>query len=221
MNRLCYYRQHYSSEPQGQLNYHQYPISSSILISSYEDFKTSRRRLRNLQDDAKEISEKLRDELNATSVPAGTDGNSYDDEDGEDPNNHLLAEYWSSFPTNNPYDSGQIPATDNVDASPSATFQEINQDESFVQIPAPLYAIFLENDEDDPFVQISPENNGYTSLDGLTSPFITPPQSSEDISLPLEPSEDIYRINGRGYGRTRRTRKLIVDARKTGRKYEI
>ncbi|KAJ8063261.1 hypothetical protein OCU04_008492 [Sclerotinia nivalis] len=88
---------HYSSESQGQLKYHQYPTSSSFLISSYEDFKTSRRWLRNLQDDAKETSEKLRDELNATSVPAETDGNSYDYEDGEDPNNQLLLEYWSSF----------------------------------------------------------------------------------------------------------------------------
>ncbi|APA15468.1 hypothetical protein sscle_15g102380 [Sclerotinia sclerotiorum 1980 UF-70] len=109
---------HYSSESQGQLNYHQYPISSSLLISSYEDFKKSRRRLRNLQDDAKEISERLRDELKATSVlaetdAAGTDGNSYDDEDGENPNNQLLAEYWSSFPTNDPHQNkgklGEVP----------------------------------------------------------------------------------------------------------------
>jgi hypothetical protein len=55
---------HYSSESQGQTKYHQYPTSSSFLISSYEDFKTSRRQLRNLQDDAKVTSEKLRDELN-------------------------------------------------------------------------------------------------------------------------------------------------------------
>ncbi|KAM3084732.1 hypothetical protein ACMFMG_003190 [Clarireedia jacksonii] len=55
---------HYSSETQGQLKYHQSLTSSSLLISSYEDFKKSRRRLRNLQDDSKETSEKLRDELN-------------------------------------------------------------------------------------------------------------------------------------------------------------
>lgn len=58
-------------------------------------------------------------------------------------------------------------------------------------------------------------------LIGLISPFITRPQSSEDISLPFEPSEDIDQINGRGHGRTRRTRKPIVDARKTRRKYEV
>ncbi|KAM3065598.1 hypothetical protein ACMFMG_011308 [Clarireedia jacksonii] len=55
---------HYSSESQDQVKYHQYPTSSSFLISSYKNFKTSRRRLRNLQDYAKETSEKLRDELN-------------------------------------------------------------------------------------------------------------------------------------------------------------
>jgi hypothetical protein len=54
----------FSTESQGQVKYHQYPTSSSFLISSYEDFKKSRRRLRNLQDDAKESSEKLRDKLN-------------------------------------------------------------------------------------------------------------------------------------------------------------
>ncbi|KAF4637307.1 hypothetical protein G7Y89_g777 [Cudoniella acicularis] len=54
----------YSSESEGQVKYHQHPTSSSFPISSYEDFKKSRRRLRNLQDSAKETSEKLRDELN-------------------------------------------------------------------------------------------------------------------------------------------------------------
>jgi hypothetical protein len=226
---------HYSSESQDQVKYHQYPTSSSFLISSYEDFKQSRRRLRNQQDDANETAETLRDELNekwlanhrspvAPSVPAETadptDYNSYDYDD-DDPNNQLLAEYRTSFPTNDQYDSS-VPAMDNVFAPPSASFQEINQDESFVQIPAPPYAIFPANDEDDPFIQVSPANNGYTSPDGLTFPFITPPQSSEDISLPLESSEDIDQSNGRGHRRTRRTRKpvVIVDARKTRRKYE-
>jgi hypothetical protein len=226
---------HYSSESQDQVKYHQYPTSSSFLISSYEDFKQSRRRLRNQQDDANETSETLRDELNekwlanhrspvAPSVPAETadptDYNSYDYDDDDDPNNQLLAEYRTSFLTNDQYDSGQIPATDNVYAPPSASFQEIDQDESFVQIPAPPYTIFPANDEDDPFIQVSPANNGYTSPDGLTFPFITPPQSSEDISLPLESSEDIDQSNGRGHRRTRGTRKpvVIVDARKTRRK---
>ena len=74
---------HYSSESQGQVKYHQCLTSSSVLILSYEDFKTGRRRLRNLQDNAKETSEKLRDELKkrwsanhrssvAPSVPAKT-----------------------------------------------------------------------------------------------------------------------------------------------------
>ena len=54
---------HYSHKCEGQLEYHQYPTSSSLVISSYEDFKKARRRLRNLQDAARETSEKLRDEL--------------------------------------------------------------------------------------------------------------------------------------------------------------
>jgi hypothetical protein len=41
---------HYSSESQSQVKYHQYPISSSFLISSYEDFKKRRNRLRNQED---------------------------------------------------------------------------------------------------------------------------------------------------------------------------
>ena len=45
---------HYSSESQGQVKYHQFPTSSSLLISSYEDFKESRQRLRNQQDDGEE-----------------------------------------------------------------------------------------------------------------------------------------------------------------------
>jgi hypothetical protein len=55
---------HYSSESQNQVKYHQFPTSSSLLISSYEDFKKSRLRLKNKQNYAKEISEKLKNELN-------------------------------------------------------------------------------------------------------------------------------------------------------------
>jgi hypothetical protein len=54
---------HYSSQSEGRVEYHQYPTSTSLLRSSYEDFKTARRRLRNEQDYARENSEKLRDEL--------------------------------------------------------------------------------------------------------------------------------------------------------------
>jgi hypothetical protein len=229
---------HYASESKGQVKYHQYPTSSSFLISTYEDFKKSRRRLRNLQDDAKETSKKLRDELNekwlashespiAPSVPAETadptEYNIYNYDDEEDPNNQLLAEYWTSFSKNNQYDSsGQIPATDNVHAPPSTSFQAISQDEPFAQIPAPPNAIFTANDEDDPFIQVSAANNGHTSPDGPTYPLFTPPQSSEDISPPLESSEDIGQSNVYGHKRTHRTQKPdnIINARKTRRKHE-
>ena len=64
-------------------------------------------------------------------------------------------------------------------------------------------------------------SNGYALPDSLTFPPITPPQSSEDTSLPLELSEEIDQPNGRGHRRTRRTRKpvVIVDARNTRRKH--
>ncbi|RDL37426.1 uncharacterized protein BP5553_04859 [Venustampulla echinocandica] len=96
---------HYSSDTQGQVKYHQHPTSSSFLLSSYDDFKKSRQRLRNLQDNAKETSEKLRDDLNekwstnnqsplSPNVPTdSTDNNSYDYDDEEDPNHKLLAGY--------------------------------------------------------------------------------------------------------------------------------
>ena len=125
--------------------------------------------------------------------------NSYDYDEKEDPNNQLLAEYRARFLTTDQYDSEQIPTTDNVYILPSAGFQEINQDESFEQIPAPLYAIFPENDEDDPYIQVSTANNGYTSLNGRTFPLVTPPQSSEDTSLPLKSSEGIDQSNVRGH----------------------
>jgi hypothetical protein len=205
---------HYSSESQGQIKYHQYPTSSSFLISSYEDFKTSRRRLRNLQDDAKETSEKLRDKLNekwsanhrspvAPSVPAET-------ADEEDPSSQLLTEYWTSFSANNQDDSFvDIPAAHNVYDLPSTSFQEDYQEGSSVHIPA-ADSVYVEDDHFN------------TSADDLTFPPITPPQSTEGTSLPLESSEDIDQSSGRGHKRTRRTRKqvVIVDARKTRGKHE-
>ena len=89
------------------------------------------------------------------------DGNSYEYEDREDPNNQLLAEFWSSFPTSNQYDSSKrIPATDSVDAPPSATFQGNNQD-AFLHIAAsdsvstPPYVSLSATNKDDPFMQVS------------------------------------------------------------------
>jgi len=233
---------HYSSETQGHVKYHQYPESSSLLISSYKDFKKSRQRLRNLQDNAKETSEKLRDELNAKwlanhrspispSVLAETtdptDYNSHDDDDEEDPNNQLLAEYQMSFSKNDQYNSSRHTSTvDNVYAPASTSFQQNNQD-GFVEIPtadsvhAPPYASFPAKNKDDPFMKVSTTSNGYATPDGLIFSPVTPPESSKDISLPFELSEDIGQLNGRGHKRNHPTRKsAIVNARKTRRKYE-
>lgn len=63
-----------------------------------------------------------------------------------------------TFLISNQHDSsGQILATDR--AQPSANFQEINQDESVLHIPAPPHAISPPKDRDDPFIQISTANN--------------------------------------------------------------
>jgi hypothetical protein len=48
---------HHSSESQGQVNYHQFPTSTTPYLASHKDFKEGRRRLRNEQDDAKINSE--------------------------------------------------------------------------------------------------------------------------------------------------------------------
>lgn len=237
---------HYSSESQGQVKYHQYPTSSSFLVSSYPDFKRSRRRLRNLQDDAKETSEKLRDELMekwlvnqrldedegdegqesyelvlpaaSASTPAENadfaNSNGYDYDHGEDPNDQLLTEYWTSFSANHQDESLMpIPTAGNVYTQPSASFQENNPDECLVQIPVGdsvsslPYASIPANNQDDPSMQIFTSDNGYTSPDAL----ITPPQSSKDTSLPLEAREDIENSNVHGHRRTRRTRTRTAD----------
>jgi hypothetical protein len=55
---------HYADTSEdGMLEYHQYPITSTNLTNPYEDFKKGRKQLRNLQDDAKDSSYALRDQL--------------------------------------------------------------------------------------------------------------------------------------------------------------
>ena len=55
---------HYAAESEdGETEYHQYPISSTNLKNSFEEFKKGRRQLRNAQDLAREESYRLKDEL--------------------------------------------------------------------------------------------------------------------------------------------------------------
>ncbi|KAI1122797.1 hypothetical protein F5Y10DRAFT_270728 [Nemania abortiva] len=55
---------HYSTVSEnGTLEYHQYPITSTMLTFSYQGFKAGRRELRNAQDYAKERSYVLKDQL--------------------------------------------------------------------------------------------------------------------------------------------------------------
>ncbi|KAF3768264.1 hypothetical protein M406DRAFT_251172 [Cryphonectria parasitica EP155] len=57
---------HYArpSSIDGRLEYHQYPINSTLLTNSYQEFKTGRKELRNAQDYAKNQCYNLRDQLN-------------------------------------------------------------------------------------------------------------------------------------------------------------
>ncbi|KAH7019512.1 hypothetical protein EDB80DRAFT_203917 [Ilyonectria destructans] len=55
---------HYAAQSEnGTLQYHQYPITSTNLTNSHQDFKQGRRQLRNGQDHAREQSYALRDQL--------------------------------------------------------------------------------------------------------------------------------------------------------------
>jgi hypothetical protein len=214
---------HYSSQSEGQVKYHQFPDSSSFLIASYEDFKKSRRRLRNLEDEAKETSEKLRDEL----IEKWSANQ-------EDPTNQVVTEYWTSFSTNNQDESSvQVPAAESVYTPPSASFHENNQGDSFASdsVYAPPYANLPVNDEDDSSLQIPPADsvyappyanlpvsnrddpyrqapiadNGYASLDASTYTPITPPQSADTEA------REAVESKVRGNKRTRRTQTRAAD----------
>ncbi|KIV97509.1 hypothetical protein PV10_01256 [Exophiala mesophila] len=52
-----------SAEDGDTLHYHQYPVSSKNLTSTYQGYKDGRKSLRNAQDNAKTQSEQLRDQL--------------------------------------------------------------------------------------------------------------------------------------------------------------
>jgi hypothetical protein len=53
-------------------------------------------------------------------------------------------------------------------------------------------------------------DNGYTLLDALIFPLISPPESLEDTLLPLESSKDIAESNVRGHMRTRQTQTRVI-----------
>jgi hypothetical protein len=52
-----------SAEDRDTLEYHQYPVSSTNIASTYQGYKDGRKSLRNAQDHAKTQSEQLRDQL--------------------------------------------------------------------------------------------------------------------------------------------------------------
>jgi hypothetical protein len=186
---------HYSSEIQGKVKYHQIPTSSSLLISTYEDFKRSRRRLRNLQDEAKQNSEKLRDELKekwladhrslrAPSETADSTGCDNCDFDEEDPTDQLLKEYKRSVSANNRDGASvQIPSANTVSTLPPTNWQETNQDDLSKQ----------------------------ATDSALSSSLITPPQSSQSTSLPIKSSNDINISSMYSHGKTLRTKTRIAD----------
>jgi hypothetical protein len=221
----------YISWKHDELKYYTRKVDS-FLLQKPNDYVEFRKYVRNIIDWGKDRRLKeIRDSLNilleesrktasqlAKSRPSPSD-------DSASSSSHKRKDS-SSCGRNSRAKSVQYPSG-GANAPPSASFQEYNQDEAFAQIPAAdsvyasPYAIFPANNEDDPFIQASTANNGYTSPDGLTFPLTTPPQLSEDTSLPLESSEDINESNVRGHRRTRRTRTpvVIVDVRETRRKH--
>jgi hypothetical protein len=147
---------HYSSQSQGQVKYHQYPTSTSLLRSSYEDFKTARRRLRNVQDVAKENSEKLRDDLNEKWSASQQHIYEEDDEDEDDDNDDgyispprsrgiqtKTADYQNcdSYDYDGQEDGEHEPSSQLLtETEYYASFTEDkgeDEDETFVQIPTP------------------------------------------------------------------------------------
>jgi hypothetical protein len=145
---------HYSSQSGGQVKYHQYPTSTSLLRASHEDFNAARRRLRNLQDIAKENSEILRDEL----IDKWSAGQRYirdedeDDEEGEkDDNNddgyfspHMSQgiqtktadpKYCNDYNSDDQEDEEDGPGSQLLTEYYSSFTKD--EDESFVQIPTP------------------------------------------------------------------------------------
>lgn len=229
---------HYSTKSQGQVKYHQYPTSSSFLISGYENFKQSRRRLRNQQDDAKEYSEKLRDKLNekwsanqhqppaATSVPTANVqqyqppvstappaetvdvryGYDYGDQGDGEARIQLLVEteYYASFNDQNGY-------------NPPDTEQPLSSDYEY----GPTDTALGYDPTDRP--QVLTTDDGYnpdTSHAQNYDPPVTPPYSSENVSLPLESHESVDDSNTHGHRRSRRSRVPIDNskARKTRRR---
>jgi hypothetical protein len=138
---------HYSSQSRGQVKYHQFPTSSSFLISSYDYFKKNRRQLRNLQDGAKETSEKLRDELNEKWSASQQYIHEEDDEDEDDDNDDG---YFSppisqdiQTKTADPKYCDGYDQEDEEDGPSTQLLTEYHasftkdEDESFVQIPTP------------------------------------------------------------------------------------
>jgi hypothetical protein len=222
----------YISWKHDELKYYTRKVDS-FLLQKPNDYVEFRKYVRNIIDWGKDRRLKeIRDSLNilleesrktasqlAKSRPSPSD-------DSASSSSHKRKDS-SSRGRNSRAKSVQEYPSGGANAPPSASFQEYNQDEAFAQIPAAdsvyasPYAIFPANNENDPFIQASTANNGYSSPDGLTFPLTTPPQSSEDTSLPLESSEDIDESNVRGHRRTRRTRTpvVIVDARETRRKH--
>jgi hypothetical protein len=115
----------------------------------------------------------------------------------------------ASFPENNEGESFVQTRTADCVCAPSYA-QENNQDDVSLHVSAadivyapPPSVCFQEYNQDDPIMQISTTDNSYTSPDALTFPLVTPPQSTKDIPLPLESSEDIDDSHVRGYRSTR------------------
>lgn len=71
--------------PGGQTTeYHRYPLASTTLLPSFDDFKRARRQLRNMQDGARDASYALRDQLRAHRSPSSDGGQLGADAESDD-----------------------------------------------------------------------------------------------------------------------------------------
>lgn len=64
-SELNFYAHYATADEDGTLQYHQYPVNSMSLVKSHDEYKEGRRWIRNTQDNAKEQSEGLKDQLKA------------------------------------------------------------------------------------------------------------------------------------------------------------
>ncbi|KAE8440665.1 hypothetical protein EG329_006844 [Mollisiaceae sp. DMI_Dod_QoI] len=198
------------------LAYHQYVLSSDNPRGSFENFQNAYKHTRNAQDIGYKWAAERKDALWAYTNRDNTQASPGVATSAQQPSNDSLVSISPGTPNDynyEAYDDGvPIPAQQPTDSlipvSPS---------------PPDGYNYDAYDDEVGPTDQLLRESwtdNGNASPDAQTYNPITPPQSSKDVSVPLEsqqlsptiaePMEDVD-VNARGHRKTRpRTRHAVA-----------